>query len=247
MNTKSLLSLFAGLILVFGAIVAAIVIIAPYFSDYASSDRSDAITDDNDDDGFPEIDWEALQSENPNVVGWVRVEGTAIDYPIVQASKEDPDFYLSHGFDNSKSVYGIPYVASDCDGLNGYMSIVYGHNMINGSMFADFTKYTDQTYFDEHKQILLMTPTKNRRLDAVCAKEVSANNEFPRVDFTGADELSDYLISQTTTSSALGRIPSHTSKVFEFVSCSYGVKNGRSLIYAVEPASAETLYEGSAL
>lgn len=91
-----------------------------------------------------------VEEQNGDMVGWVKVEGTKIDYPVLQ-SPEDPDFYLKHDFDKKSSVYGAPYVEAECDLSSDCKNIlVYGHHMKNGSMFAALDGYLDPDFLEEH-------------------------------------------------------------------------------------------------
>ncbi len=130
-------------------------------------------------------DWETrrrvyqeLYRENPDLAGWIRIEGTRIDYPVVQ-SKDRPGFYLDHDFYGKESRSGTPYLAEECSlgepgqgepgnlgepgqgapGNPGNLGepagglLLYGHHMKNGEMFAALNSYTDQDFYQEHKLI----------------------------------------------------------------------------------------------
>ena len=83
-----------------------------------------------------------LFEQNNDMVGWIRIEGTGIDYPVMQ-TLSNPDYYLKHSFEKTWSDYGVPYVDAGCTvGVSNNL-IIYGHNMKNGTMFHDLVKYTD--------------------------------------------------------------------------------------------------------
>lgn len=82
------------------------------------------------------LQYRELKKANSDVTGWIRVDGTVIDYPVMQ-TPETPDFYLKRGFDKKYSAYGMIYMDEDCDLDAGCPNFVlYGHHMKNGSMFA---------------------------------------------------------------------------------------------------------------
>lgn len=84
-----------------------------------------------------------LFTQNSDMVGWITVEDTKINYPVMQ-SKNEPNFYLKHGFDKAYTDYGCPYVQENCDVLEPSDNlIIYGHHMNDGSMFAGLMKFTD--------------------------------------------------------------------------------------------------------
>jgi sortase B len=124
------------------------------------------------------INWTALRKRNPEVVGWVVVPGTKINYPVVQ-SKNNQD-YLHQNFDKQSSVYGC--VFNDYQGdprLAGQVNIIYGHDMRDGSMFAGLNKFTDASYLAKHRTIWLFTPWMTYQLQAnKCKKVYGSSTSF---------------------------------------------------------------------
>ena len=86
------------------------------------------------------------------MIGWITIEGTRIDYPVMQ-TKEKPNFYLKHAFDKSYSRYGVPYIAENCDIDVSDNIVIYGHHMNNGSMFSDLCRYADEDFYKAHRTI----------------------------------------------------------------------------------------------
>lgn len=101
-----------------------------------------------------------LYRQNNDLVGWICVEDTNINYPVMQ-TVDNPNYYLKRGFDKEYSSYGCPYVQEDCDVLKPSDNLViYGHHMNNGSMFADLVKFKDEDFWQEHKTIVFNTLTE---------------------------------------------------------------------------------------
>ena len=93
------------------------------------------------------IDITGLRTENPDVTGYVRVDGTGIDYPVMK--NEDPDKYLYAGFDGEYAVYGSIFMDNAC--YEGAMNtVLYGHNMKSGKMFAPLKNYLNPEYKEAH-------------------------------------------------------------------------------------------------
>ena len=81
----------------------------------------------------------AIHEQNSDFVGWVSIDGTSINYPVMQTI-DNPNFYLKRGFEKQYSNYGVPYVQENCAlGISDNV-VIYGHHMNNGSMFADLSK-----------------------------------------------------------------------------------------------------------
>jgi sortase B len=109
------------------------------------------------------VDFEGLARINSDVVGWVYIEGTSISYPIVQGS--DNKFYLNHLFDGSYNTAGCIFLdAETSPDFTEPNSIIYGHNMKDRAMFAALMSYKDQSFFDAHPVVLLLTPEYNYRI-----------------------------------------------------------------------------------
>lgn len=99
-----------------------------------------------------QIDWASLP---PEIIAWVEVPGTNTDEPIVQADAAYPNRWLYADVFGDGG-YGTPYIDCDCS-LEGPFTIVYGHHMDDGSVFADFAGYSDPTYAENHGVIYLYT------------------------------------------------------------------------------------------
>ncbi len=106
------------------------------------------------------IDFTTLKERNSDVIGWINIPNTKVDYPILQANESLPEsFYLYHNIDRDYEFAGSIYIQR----LNQFdfsdpNTIIYGHNMKNGSMFASIHKFKDKTFFDENKYIYIYTP-----------------------------------------------------------------------------------------
>lgn len=97
----------------------------------------------------------ALYEENSDLFGWVTIEGTKIDYPVMH-TPDDPEYYLHRAFDKKYSYSGVPFLDADCyEGCGNY--ILYGHHMKNGSMFAALMKYMDKAFWEEHPTVIFDT------------------------------------------------------------------------------------------
>ena len=103
-----------------------------------------------------DINLEALREKNPDVVGWVFIPNTRINYPIVQGT--DNQYFLNHTWDNRKSTAGAIFMEStnDPDFLD-FRTIIYGHNMADSSMFGSIHRYDSKTYRDEYPYVYLVT------------------------------------------------------------------------------------------
>lgn len=103
-----------------------------------------------------QIDLVALRETNEDVLGWIRVPGTKINYPLMQG--EDNDFYLNHTWDKQPNSVGSIFLEHlNSPDLTDYNTIVYGHNMNNGSMFADVENFAVASYWETRRYVYILT------------------------------------------------------------------------------------------
>lgn len=107
---------------------------------------------------WPQVDFEALSAINPDVIGWIYMDGTNIHYPIVQG--QDNDYYLNHLFDGTRNRSGSIFMDYRCaSDFSDRHTIIYGHHLRDRTMFTNLMQYKKQAFYDEHSVILLVTPT----------------------------------------------------------------------------------------
>ena len=99
-------------------------------------------------------DYVSLYAENPELIGWLHIPDTDIDYPVMQSSQEEPDYYLKHDFDKNDDLNGTLFIDARNDYINRDTNIIiYGHNMKSGMMFGELKKYLDEDFYNAHKTI----------------------------------------------------------------------------------------------
>ena len=176
----------------------------------------------------------ALKEKNPDFFGWISIEGTKLDYPVMH-TPEDGEYYLRRDFEGSHSQSGVPFLAADCyEGCGNYL--IYGHHMKNGTMFKDIVKYKDQQYFDEHQDIILYTPDREIHLKALAAVVANPDAIRRKIDFQSWEEFTSYIEEMTQDARAFATVPKGTAirRLYSFVTCSYEFQNARTILYAYE-------------
>lgn len=128
------------------------------------------------------IDWNKLKAINENIVAWLYIPGTGVDYPVIKAT--DNNFYLNHDIYGQSSIYGSIYLDQryyHMENINEVDNIIiYGHNMghWNTSMFGKLMKYKEQDYYSQHKDIYLYTPEKNSKYKIVNVIRTTTSNKW---------------------------------------------------------------------
>lgn len=188
-----------------------------------------------DDDGFPEVDWDYWLSINPDIVGWVTVPDTNIDYPIVQAPADDPDYYLHHDVYQKYNIYGCPYLDAECaeTGLLGSRNaVVFGHHMNNGTMFSAFADYSGKSFAKEHETILMQTPDGAKVRYAVGCVQIVKGTDSKITSFPNTATYHDWYQKQVDNACVVLDDTCPVTNIM-FVTCSYHYwSNERTLVLA---------------
>jgi SrtB family sortase len=106
---------------------------------------------------LPVVDFEALRENGPDIIGWLNLPDTAINYPVTQT--DNNEYYLRHLYDGTYNKVGCLFADYENQAdFSDRNTIIYGHNMRDGSMFAALNEYGGQSYYDGHPQMYLVTP-----------------------------------------------------------------------------------------
>ena len=187
---------------------------------------------------FPEVDWAYWLGVNPDIVGWITIPDTKISHPIVQASSDDPAFYLSHGIDGGDDPMGCIFLDSECGaGLDSMHSVIYGHNWNGGRMFADLARYSDRDFASSHGQMLLQTPSSKARLAVQCVEIANGTDSTNVIGFANADEMSRWYDLRLQASSIRlaqeAESGSAIDRIYTLCTCANGGGDRRVLVYAI--------------
>ena len=181
------------------------------------------------------IDFDALKKINPDVVSWITIPGTNIDYPLLQG--KDNNQYLHKDMEGRDSAAGAIFLDHDDKAdLSSRHNIIYGHHMKNGTMFKDIVKYKDQQYFDEHQDIILYTPDREIHLKALAAVVANPDAIRRKIDFQSWEEFTSYIEEMSKGAKAFAAVPKGVTirRLYSFVTCSYEFQNARTILYAYE-------------
>ena len=181
---------------------------------------------------YPQVDFESLRAINPDVVGWLTIDGTRIHYPVVQGS--DNAFYLNHGFEGQANSSGCLFLDVDNDGtFQEANQIVYGHYMKNGSMFHDLASYKEQAFFDAHPTGWLLTPETAYRLEFFSGYVSDVYGDAWETEFAEQAFPAWLQVCRDNSRFRSDVIPETNSRVLTLSTCSYEFQNARFVLHAV--------------
>ena len=139
------------------------------------------------------VDFDELKKQNSDIYAWINVPGTSVDYPVLR-SEDDNSYYLNHTVDKKKSIYGSIYTENynDAD-FADFNTVIYGHNMKNGSMFGTLKKYRDKTFFEQNRYINVYMPGRIMKYQIFAAYVWDNRHILLSLDFNNEDIREAYI------------------------------------------------------
>ena len=183
--------------------------------------------------GAPSVDFAALSWINPDIVGWLYCEGTQINYPVVQAN--DNEYYLDHLFDGTQNANGCLFLDSRVDSsFSSIHSIIYGHHMRSGAMFAALDGYKRQSFYEAHPTMLLITPDATYEMQLFAAYVADPTEDAWEVSFANDDEVQTWIDAAMARSTFTSGVhPEPGDRLLTLSTCSYEFGDARFVVAGV--------------
>lgn len=180
-----------------------------------------------------EVDFELLQTENPNVVGWIYCPDTEVNYPVMHSG--DNRYYLRRRSDGSRHVAGSIFVdGRNATDLSDENVIIYGHNMRDGSMFALLPKYARQEFYEAHPVWYLLTPTVNYRVELFAGFVTSTRSLVYSIQREDTDDGRSITEKAFDDSSFRGvEAPEPGERTLTLSTCSYEFSGARYVVMGI--------------
>ena len=205
--------------------------------------------DETSDDGDkgPEQNWDALKKINKEIVGWIRIDKTPIDYPVLYRKSDDQNYqyYLKHTYKGDYSDYGSIFVDYRCTkGTKAKNVILHGHNMLNGSMFHELVNYSDGfkpklDYYKKHAVITFNTPDGDAKWKIISVFKTSTLYEhgeffnYMQAEFNSDAEFMNFVYNCRIRSMFNIPVPvNEDDQLLTLSTCSYEFSNFRTVVVA---------------
>ena len=181
---------------------------------------------------IPIVDFESLISINKDCIGWIYVPDTNINYPVVQTTNNE--YYLKRLFDRKYGISGTVFLDSgNTSEMTDRHSILYGHHMKNGTMFANAEDYKDQSYADAHPYGYYITPDAVYEIKFFAGYLTDPYNDSWDLDFTGS-EFADWISRAKQRSHFYTDItPGNEDRIITLSTCSYDIADGRFVLLGI--------------
>ena len=196
-------------------------------------------TDEVDEDGNLRR-YSELYLRNPDFFGWLKIEDTKIDYPVMY-KPSDSEYYLHRDFDGNYSDSGMLFIDGECP-KDGNYYLIYGHHMNNGTMFGELPKYADKKYYEDHKIVFFDTRTELRDYEVVAAfygKVYPEDEEEGRFcyykykDLSNKKDFEEYVANvKANQIYETGITPVYGDELITLSTCNYHTSDGRCVVVA---------------
>ena len=184
-------------------------------------------------------DYEALYAKNHDFFGWMKIDDTLIDYPVMHVPN-DNDKYLHTDFDGDYSESGELFMDGACN-PDGNHFLIYGHHMYNGSMFGNLPKYDNVDYYNEHKIIHFNTRFEKADYEifAIFYSQIYDANDTTHFQYYECQNLDDeasynYYVQNVKALSTFdtGITPLYGERIITLSTCNYHTQDGRFVVCA---------------
>lgn len=182
-----------------------------------------------------QTDLDALREVNPDVIGWIRIPGTKIDYPLLQG--EDNEYYLKHTWKGHRNVVGSVFMEwQNSPEFTDWNTILYAHNMNNGTMFAPLHKFKRQDFWQTHPYVYLVTDAGVLRYEIFSSYSAEVGSLTYGLSFTRMETRAEFLAMALEKSQIdTGIAPELTDQILTLSTCSGAGYETRRLVHARLP------------
>lgn len=182
-------------------------------------------------DALRNMDFAALREVNSDVLGWILIPNTVISYPLVQG--DDNQYYLKHTWKKWTSAVGAIFLEyQNSPDFSDFNTIIYGHRMNNGSMFASLKNYKKQSYWAAHPYVYITDDNGSHKYEIFAAYEVSTAGTTYQIGFSGdasKQAFLDYCLGQSVIDT--GITPTVHDKILTLSTCT---GNGHATRWVVQ-------------
>ena len=196
-----------------------------YDNDYSLENKHDNETE--------KINFEELKQINSDIVGWITNKDRSINYPVVQG--KDNDYYLNHLFNKNENSSGCIFIDYRNDSsFSDKNSIIYGHNMNNGSMFASLLNYKEEKYFLENNEFYIMTPENNYIVKIFSCYDSNINSNSWDLEFKTDTDYENWLQDISDKSFWKNDIsPNVEDRIVTFSTCNNNSWDNRFVVHGI--------------
>ena len=172
---------------------------------------------------------------NNDIVGWIKIEGTNIDYPVMQ-SKNNPNYYLKRNFNKEYSNLGTPYLDGNCDLKTSDNLIIYGHHITRNRMFGELENYKSKEFYKKHSVIEFYDKESKKEYDIIYVFKTKADIGFKYNKYINFNDKSEFETFRNECEKLafynIDKDIKYDNKFITLSTCEYSQENGRLVVIA---------------
>ena len=177
------------------------------------------------------MDFSSLQEINPEIIGWIRGEGTGIDYPVMQT--DNNSYYLTHLYNGEYNNNGSIFMDYRNNGdLSDKNTVLYGHHMRNDVlMFGSLKEYNDQEFYEANPTMAIYTPDGDYMIELISGTVENGDYEFIRFHFESDEAFLNYVEELRSRSTFTSGVEVQAEdQIISLCTCSYERNNARYMV-----------------
>lgn len=177
------------------------------------------------------MNFEPFKEINSDIVAWLFAEGRSIDLPVVQGT--DNYYYLHHLFNKEANKLGTLFVDyQNKEDFSDRNTVIFGHNMNDGSMFSVLENYRDQTYYESFPEMDLYTPSGDYTIELFAGVVTSGDYKFIRLNFQDDTDFMSYIITMRILSTFESPVEINANdRIVTLSTCVYDYENARYVLF----------------
>lgn len=183
--------------------------------------------------------YETLYNINKKLIGWLKIDDTIIDYPVMQC--DNNTYYLDHNFDQQEDKVGTLFLDYQCDVVNGSDNyIIYGHHLQSGKMFSSLENYQSEKFYQKHKIITFDTIYEEQKFEVMYVFRSRVYNDdevvfkyYQFINANSVEEFNSYMNEMGQMSFYdTGVRANYGDQLLTLSTCDYNENNGRFVVVA---------------
>jgi len=177
------------------------------------------------------VDFDVLTAINKDIVAWISADDGVINYPVVHGS--DNDYYLNHLVDGTVNKNGSIFVDfRHARGFTDRNTFIYGHNMLNGTMFANLSLYGTAGYYEQHRSLELVTPDRSYSLQVFSGYVTPGNSDIYQLTYRDDEDFAQYLEKVRLLSDFTSDVEvTAQDRIVTLSTCTYDYEDARYILH----------------
>ena len=176
-------------------------------------------------------DVQSLKEVSNDIIGWIKIPNTRIDYPVVKG--KDNDYYLNHDINGNENRHGAIFMDYRSNPSEDKNIIIYGHHMKDGTMFKDLVSFKDKNFFNANSFIYLDIENKKSKYEIFSVYITGPDSSNIPITFNSIDDYHDFFSDARDRSLFSSEVEfSEEGRILTLYTCTYEYEDARLIVHA---------------